>query len=344
MLHSELITAKLKQERIESTSILFDDIHFENCPACGEQVLEVDLVDNCNLCGKHISSLNKSNSINDESLRMDMNNRIDELADSIKRREMQIQKTKNVLETMCVQKENFDNQLQEDLVNYDSAIIEQIRHTDKLIATLEERISSFKKLQAMPQAINKLEEEAGALQGIIDRLRSELINERERLTDADISLKQIADEFKRIMLSVQFPGIYKDDNLFIDPRNWKPTIVHNEQSWSFWDTGSGGKKTLFNVCYALAIHSIALKRNLPVPSIIIIDSPTKNISDDENPELVASLYKEIYQMAHESYPSMQFVLIDSDYVAPNIKLPDFILRHMAGTKDAPSLISYYDGP
>jgi DNA repair exonuclease SbcCD ATPase subunit len=257
---------------------------------------------------------------------------------------MEISKTKKQLDKLLGNKAYLDTQLQEDLSNYDSAIVEEIRYVDKIIATFEERIISLKKLQSMPQAINKLEEDAGALQGTIDVLRTELENERKRLSEADVIVKKIADEFKRLMLSVKFPGVYVDDQVVIDPRNWKPEVLHGETAWSFWDTGSGGKKTLFNVCYALAIHSIASKRNLPVPSILIIDSPTKNISEDENPELVKSLYKEIYQLALENYGSLQFILIDSDYVAPTIKLPDFKLRHMAGTKEAPSLISYYDGP
>jgi hypothetical protein len=32
-------------------------------------------------------------------------------------------------------------------------------------------------------------------------------------------------------------------------------------------------------------------------NILIIDSPPKNISDDENPDLVQSLYREIYRLA-----------------------------------------------
>jgi hypothetical protein len=37
----------------------------------------------------------------------------------------------------------------------------------------------------------------------------------------------------------------------------------------------------------------ALERGMPVPRLLI-DSPTKNISEDENPDLVRSLYKQIY--------------------------------------------------
>jgi len=342
-LHSELITAKIKYERLLQASMLFDDVEFTCCPSCGEEINTTEDLDSCNLCGKNSNGVNKDIHIDDESRRKDINSRIDELADSIKRRELELSRLRNHLELIKTEKTRLDMQLQEDLTNYDSAIIEQIRHTDKLIATLEERAASIVKLQSMPQAINKLEEEAGALQGKIDRLRTELEGERLRLSEADIAVKSIAEEFKRIMISIKFPGVYSDDHVIIDPRNWRPTVIHGDRSWSFWDTGSGGKKTLFNVCYALAVHSIALKRGLPVPSLLIIDSPTKNISEDENPELIASLYKEIYQLALDSN-NLQFVLVDSDFVAPVEELLSFESRYMAGTKDAPSLIPYYEGP
>ena len=344
MLHSELITAKIKNERLECANMLFNDVIFESCPACGEKIQTRENSEYCRLCGKKPSEHDAETQIDNESLRKDINIRIDELADSIKRREMELSKSNRYLMKLLTDKAHLDTQLQEDLSNYDSAIVEEIRYVDKIIATLEERILSLNKLQSMPQAINKLEEDAGTLQGTIDRLRTELDNERKRLSDADVTVKLMADEFKRLMINVKFPGVYDDDKVVIDPRNWKPEVIHGDSTWSFWDTGSGGKKTLFNVCYALAIHSIARKRNLPVPSLLIIDSPTKNISEDENPELVYSLYKEIYQFALENYSNLQFILIDSDYVASTIELPDFKSMHMAGTEEAPSLISYYDGP
>jgi len=344
MLRSELITAKIKNERLVCASKLFDDVIFEICPACGGEIIKKEELGCCILCGRKMSEHGIDTQIDNESLRTDLNIRIDELDDSIKRREMELLRSERYIEKLISKKTYLDIQLQDDLANYDSAIIEEIRYVDKDISKLEERIDLLKKLQSMPQAINKLIEETGSLQGIIDKLRIELENERNRLSNADTIVKLIADEFKRLMISVKFPGVYNDDKVVIDTRNWEPEVIHNETEWSFWDTGSGGKKTLFNVCYSLAVHSIAIKRNLPVPSLLIIDSPTKNISQDENPELVNSLYKEIYQFAHENYKHLQFIFIDSDYVAPTIDLADLKLIHMAGTEDSPSLISYYDGP
>ncbi len=84
---------------------------------------------------------------------------------------------------------------------------------------------------------------------------------------------------------------------------------------------------------------------MPVPTVLIIDSPTKNISDDEDPELVRSLYAEIYRLARgQNGRQLQFFLIDSDLIAPDPELPGFSERRMAGEPDAPSLIPYYTGP
>ena len=85
---------------------------------------------------------------------------------------------------------------------------------------------------------------------------------------------------------------------------------------------------------------------MPLPSLLIIDSPTKNISDDENPELVRRLYDEIYDLAvsSEAGGSIQFLLIDSDLVEPSVTLEGFSERRLAGEEDAPRLIPYYVGP
>ncbi|GAB6265969.1 MAG: hypothetical protein STSR0001_14150 [Methanothrix sp.] len=345
-LRAELITAKVKAERVDRAKRILEGVQYCRCPECGDDVSDRPHNDiRCRLCGNTHTVDAKVTSSELEALRRDLNERIDQITDSIKRREYELGRTERQLEQAQRQKGSLDEQLQEELARYDSAFVESIRGTEMEIATLVERIAFLQKLQQMPQAINGLEVEAGALQGKIDGLRTSIAEERNRLCAADKNIEEIAEEFKRIMISVSFPGVSAEDKVIIDPRNWKPMVIHDDLEWNFWEAGSGGKKTLFNVCYALAIHSVALKRSMPVPSILIIDSPTKNISEDENPELVRSLYAEIYQLARgQKGNQLQFLLIDSDLVAPSAKLQGFSERRMAGEPGAPSLIPYYTGP
>lgn len=345
-LRAELITAKTKAERADQAGLVLDDVRYQRCPECGTDISNrADNEVHCRLCGSDYGANEVREPLELEALRRDLNERIDQIADSISRRERELSRMSRQLRQAELRKLLLDRRLQEELARYDSAFVESIRGAEREIATLVERITSLQRLQLMPQAINDLEHEAGALQGNIDRLRTSLNEERARLQSADANIAAIAAEFKRVMIDVSFPGVSEEDEVVIDPRNWKPVVIHGEQEWTFWDAGSGGKKTLFNVCYALAIHAVALERDLPVPRLLIIDSPTKNISDDENPELVRSLYNQIYQLAEaRNGHRLQFFLIDSDLVEPDHELPGFSERRMAGEPDAPSLIPYYVGP
>lgn len=344
-LRAEFITAKTKAARADQAARVLEGVQYQRCPECGTDVSDRPTDDErCRLCGSAHDDATAT-PLELEALRRDLNERIDQIADSIARRERESARMMRQLQQAEQRKAILDRQLQEELARYDSAFVESIRGVEREIATLVERIRSLRRLQQMPQAINELEEHAGALQGRIDRLRTSVNEERDRLRAADANIAAIAAEFKRIMLAVSFPGVSEEDEVVVDPRNWKPTVVHGKQEWTFWDIGSGGKKTLFNVCYALAIHAVALERQMPVPDLLVIDSPTKNISEDENPELVQSLYAEIYRLARGQHGRrLQFLLIDSDLVGPGAELQGFLERRMAGEPEAPSLIPYYKGP
>lgn len=345
-LRAELITAKVKAGRLEQAGRILGGANYCNCPQCGSDLSSrFDDIESCRLCGSPASAINASQTDDAEAFRRELNDRIDQIADSIMRKQQALQQSKRELQVHENLKTQLDQQLQEELKRYDSAFVESIRVVDRKIAMLEERIRSLVQLQEMPRAISELEEQAGASQGIIDRLRSSIEEERSRLKASDDNIRAVADMFKQILVNVGFPGISDHDEVVLDPRNWKPIIVHFNQEWGFWDTGSGGKKTIFNVCYALAVHEVARDRGMPVPSLLIIDSPTKNISDEENPELVASLYREIYRIASkDSEEKIQFVLIDSDLVEPEYELIGFSQKRIAGEQGAPRLISYYVGP
>lgn len=345
-LRAELITAKVKAGRVEQAGRILGGVDYVYCPQCGADVPGKSLIlDQCHLCGSTPASLGARAGADTEAVRRELNERIDQIADSMSRTIQALKRSERELQIAEDTKSQLDRRLEDELSRYDSAFVETVRMVDREIATLEERLRSLDQLLEMPKAINELEERLGASRGRIDGLRTAIEDERRQLRFADANVHAIAERFKTMMLDVGFPGVSADDDLVLDPRNWKPIVRHSGQEWGFWDTGSGGKKTLFNVCYALAVHAVAQVTGMPVPNILIIDSPTKNISKDENPELVQSLYREIFRFAADmNGTGTQLLLIDSDLVEPDVELTGFIHRRMAGEPDAPSLISYYIGP
>lgn len=346
-LKAEFITTKIKSARAEHADQILAGVEYVKCPECSSDISErPDIQDYCRLCGTDTVNQDQQANMEFEAMRRELNNRIDQISDSIGRRKNALAKSKRQLRLVEKEKSLLDKQLQGELKRYDSAFIENIRLIEREMATFKERLNSLRLFRKMTQDITQQEESAGKLQGPIDKLRSQIKEEINRLKSADKNALEIAKKFKEIMIRVGFPGVIDTDEVILDSRTWKPLVIHAGQEWGFWDTGSGGKKTLFNVCYALAVHEAAKEKGMPVPNILIIDSPTKNISDDENPELVKSLYEEIYRLAinDKEGDATQFLLIDSDLVKPKAELPDFSDRRMAGEPGAPSLIPYYEGP
>lgn len=344
-LRSELITAKIKATRAEQAGRLLQGVEFQQCPQCGSSLAARQLpTHSCSLCCSPDRAEAAVPALELEALRRDLNERIDELTDSVARQRRERSRVERSLATTLEQKRALDDQLASELARYDSAFVSSVRAADRDVAKLQERLASLERLREMPQAIADLEREAGEIQGQIDTLRSSLAAERGRLRAADTRIAKISTAFLSIMQAIGFPGVFEDDGIQLDPRNWQPFVYHGDQAWTFNDAGSGGKKTLFNVCYALAVHTVAAEEDLPLPSFLIIDSPTKNISDDENPELVRALYREIYALAIREGRRLQFLLIDSDLVSPDPAIPEFTHRRMAGETNAPRLIPYYEGP
>ncbi len=344
-LRSELIAAKVKAARVEQAGRLLEGATFSRCPRCGGGLDSPQAEAGCcTLCNRPEARVHVGTPLEAEALRRDLNDRIDELGESLARQRRERTRHERALLRAVADKQQLDAELAAELARYDSAYVSSVRAADREIARLEERIASLERLRALPLAMDALERQAGELQGIIDSVRSRLDEETARLTAAEGRIQRIGDTFLAIMRRVGFPGIGNIDHVDLDARTWTPIVYHGEQEWTFYDAGSGGKKTLFNVCYALAVHTVAIEEKLPLPSLLIIDSPTKNISADENPALVDALYGEIYALASRGPVGVQFLLIDSHLVAPASAVADFMPRRMAGTPDAPSLISYYEGP
>ena len=107
--------------------------------------------------------------------------------------------------------------------------------------------------------------------------------------------------------------------------------------------GSGGKKTLFNICYAVALHRLVEELNLPLPKFVIIDSPMKNIGTEVNKDIFVAFYNYVYHLLTTSMSETQLVIIDTELSAPTVPL-DFTERLMiAGNAAHPPLIPYYSG-
>jgi len=203
-------------------------------------------------------------------------------------------------------------------------------------------------LEAQRQKVNDIiSEEAG--------LRVLLKEAREAAEKDATNINTLKDLFLDCLVRSAIPGITANDTVEMSANSFLPELhsagVANTTIASFATLSSGGKKTLFKCCFAVAMHRLAVQVGAPLPDMLIIDSPMKNISERENREQFKGFYNLIYQLKADELANTQFILIDKEYTPPQRQLKLRVAnRHMKPNDRSkendgqnPPLIPYYYG-
>lgn len=230
----------------------------------------------------------------------------------------------------------------------ESQYMQRIRSLESESGGLEERRRFLKRVIAMPNELEARRKQADKMSEEISRLERSIETEKEKFSAGRMNIAKLEENFLMIMRAIHFPGISELDRVRINPKSWMPYILPDgsqERAWTFADSGSGGKKVLFKICFALALHLTVAQRELSLPKLLIIDSTMKNITPDINRNVVEHFYKELYRLLSTDLQGWQFVIVDQTYFSPNDSHQvDHRNRLMTkGDPDYPPLISYYGG-
>lgn len=349
-LKAELVSARFKLGRAQAASIVLAKAEFQHCPLCGVPVQEMSPRQpaSCMLCGTPEVRQEELLASRAEAMQRDLDSRVEDVSTALDRHRQAAKKQREGVERLRREKADLDRQLVAESQAYDSNFLARSREVERRIATFQEQIRGLERMRRLPDMVRSLESEADQLQTEINALRREIEEEKGRLTQATTYVRQIESRFLEALLSVGVPGVGSDDVVTIDIKTWMPFVLPNGDEalrWSFENAGSGGKKTLFKVCYALAVHSVAAQNNLPLPAFLIIDTPMKNIGEEVNEDLFRSFYHYLYGLAATVLHETQFVIVDKEYYAPDVDGITVFERYMTPTDpEHPPLISYYRGP
>lgn len=344
-LKAELLSGKFKLARAESASAVLSGVSFKYCPSCGSDLSDNPPADSdvCRLCGR-IPTVPKDDTVPQaEIVRIDLNSRIEDLTESIEKHTEGKSRQERLIAKIKEKKATLDTRLTEELASYDSAFLARSRELERRVATLEERKRGLEKTAQMLNAVSNLEKEVSQFRAREDELKQELLVEKSKLTEAEKRIIAIQDAYLEALLKSHVPGVSEDDTVSINRNTWIPWIYPKEgDGYSFFNAGSGGKKTLLNVCYALAVHRVAAEHRLPLPKFLMIDTPMKNIGEDVNADIFRSFYMYLYDLAQGPLSSTQFIIIDKEYIKPS-EGPELQVVEKFMSPDFP-LISYYRGP
>ncbi len=349
-LKSELVSSKFKLAKSQAIATVFQGVKFTNCPDCGTSLTpRVVAPDTCGLCLSPLGAEQPEIVEQAEVIQLDLTDRIREIEASIDLHKKSLSKTKKEFAAKQQLRRELDQQLEHDLRQYESVFLSNVRAIDQKVATFKERLKSIDSLKKMPEEINRLEDEVVELAKLEKSFKRQIENERANFVRGEALIEELEATFLNILNEVGMPGVSDKDEVSINRKNWDITILPAGEEylrWNFYNAGSGGKKTLFNSCFLLALHVVASKNDLPLPSFIVIDSPMKNIDKEVNQDIFKRFYDYVYQLAGTVLDKTQIIIIDNNYIPPS---PDskisFKDRNMiAGDPNNPPLIPYYAGP
>lgn len=129
-------------------------------------------------------------------------------------------------------------------------------------------------------------------------------------------VRQLYSLFGDCLANIGFQGVTKFDTIRMDPKNYMPILSnpYENREVSFETLGSGGKKTLFKICFALAVHRLqhAKSKFNYLPSFLIIDTPMKNISEREDSILYDKFYQYLFQLFSTELADTQLFVVDKE--------------------------------
>jgi hypothetical protein len=348
-LESEIISLKFKAARTAAAHEVLDAVDFELCPVCGSGLARDhrSSLDHCYLCKTPNAVLRPAEPTAVDVIRQDLDSRIADLKQSVSRHKRAIRPMLTKLEQLKSERRTTDERVGAIVRSYESEYLARSRQHERRLSAIQERSELLGRIRAMPAEIEKVYAEADSLTAKINELRRRIEEEEASLRSAEANLKAIEQNYKNILLAIHFPGFAANDVVVINRRTLIPEILQagdERRTWNFYDAGSGGKKTLLKICFALALHKTAAENKLPVPRLLMVDSPMKNITPDVNRDVFTNFYGELYRLLATSLADWQVVLIDQTYLAPpNGVQPSTHRLMLRDDLENPPLINYYRG-
>jgi uncharacterized Zn finger protein (UPF0148 family) len=341
---NELTILTVKIRRSAAAKAVLGAVDFEVCPRCAQSLPQRESI-HCPVCGQEDIDT-ENNAEAEKEVREDIKIRREELEDIINRRREQLQEMRRRLNLFQAEKGRIDAELNTTLQVYDSAYLSSALLLERDKATSEQEMRELQRLKRLYDIVTTQLEQAASLIGQESTIKQKLQELRAEAERDTKSLRRLEELFLDCLVRAKVPGFSPNDFVEIKPSGFLPIVAESGMeevvNSSFSNLSSGGKKTLFKACYAIAVHRLSAETGALLPTLLIIDSAMKNISERENREQFEDFHKMVYELAETELAETQFIFIDKEYFPP-IK-PDFVInvRYMRpNDKNNPPLIRYF---
>lgn len=343
----EIETLSLKFRRSISAKAVLVGVTFESCPRCAQRLPERE-ASCCSLCGQ-ADRIEAADPTETALVERDAKVRIAELNDILARHGESFARLTRDRDALQLKKVRIERERNEALSRYDTAYLSSMLATERQRASLLRDAENLASLVRLPRMVEEQRDKLTKTVAQELRLRAELKAARDAAESDETNLNRLKSLFLDCLVRAGVPGITPQDRIEIPAQTFYPEVYGPDSDdaavTTFSTLSSGGKKTLFKCCFAIAVHRLAVQIRAPLPELLIIDSPMKNISERENRDQFEDFYRLLYELKEGELSETQLVLIDKEFSRPDTEHRFSLAeRHMRPEDDAnPPLIPYYVG-
>jgi hypothetical protein len=346
---NELQMLSVRFQRTASARMVLGGVDFSSCPRCTHP-LPSRGAGLCAVCGQPEHIIDAGGALSESVINEDLRARQADLKETLARIRAQKRVVQLRASELAAERNAADRSLEVRLREYDSAFLSQALQHERAVATLEQRLDAMLRYRKLPDVLHEQQAKAEALKIDESELRAKLDIARKLAFNDRKNVDLLGELFLDCLVRAKFPDVRANYRVEIDPATFYPRIPLGVNEaivvLSFDNAGSGGMKALFKTCYALALHRVCARTgDAKLPPVLIIDTPTKNVSSIENPEVIAAFFRLVYELAAGELVETQFVIIDNEFnsVPDDIDLP-IASRHLVnGDPKNPPLTTYLVG-
>ncbi|WP_405141984.1 hypothetical protein OG589_32770 [Sphaerisporangium sp. NBC_01403] len=331
-LHRQLSSQSARLTRAIVADEWLVDFDFVVCPRCGNDI-DAGRTDPhlCYLCLQEPTPAPSREHMLSEQNRVA--SQITETADVITSRRTAHERLRDEAARLDELISDFATELDQRTDAFVSDRATQLEHHASEQARIEGEIKRLREYFAL------LERHHQQLQG-----REELENRREELTaeinarelgqiDAEGNVRALEERMLEYLQELHIPHLGQELSVTINRTTYMPEVSGR----TFDELSSQGLKTLVNIAHALAHHTVAIDRNLPLPGLLILDGLSANAGHEGfDQERIRDVYRLLHTVAQRYQGALQVIAVDNE-LSRNIIL-DFVSYVVLTLKQANRLI------
>jgi hypothetical protein len=171
--------------------------------------------------------------------------------------------------------------------------------------------SQYARLQEYSELLERFGD-TGTAKQLLEEEKADIESEIERreleVSPADENIQALEGRMLEYLTRLRIPSIGQGTSVSIDRKTYMPKVSGR----SFDTLSSQGLKTLVNIAHALAHHTVAIDRGLPLPGLLVLDGISANSGEgDFDQERVRDVYRLLVSEAEKYQNALQLVAVDN---------------------------------